>query len=900
MAFDHKEIENKWQRFWAEATVFEVTEDPEKDKYYVLEMFPYPSGKLHMGHVRNYAIGDALARFKRMQGFNVLYPMGYDSFGLPAENAAIEHKANPRLWTYEKINQMRGQQIQMGFSYDWSRMVKTCEPEYYKWNQWIFLKLMEKGLAYRKNAPVNWCEKCQTVLANEQVVNGSCWRCGTEVSEKALEQWFLKITAYADELLAGIDKLTEWPERVRVMQQNWIGKSEGVEIFFKVKDSHHVISTYTAHWNTIYGVTFLVLAPEHPLALELVKGTPKEKDALKFISEMKRLSHIDRVNPDKDKLGFDLGVKAINPVTGREIPVFLTNFVLMDYGTGAVMGTPAHDQRDFEFAKKYGCEVRVVVQPRDRKLAPECMERAFVDEGIMVNSGPFNGLSSAEAMPKVATHLVKERLAKRAVNYKIRDWLVSRQRFWGTPIPVVYCDKCGVVPVPEDKLPVRLPDAAEFGLVGNPLQHVKSFVETTCPRCRAKARRETDTMDTFVDSAWYFLRYSSPREAKKPFDEKKVWQWMPVDQYIGGIEHAILHLLYARFFTKALRDLGLLEVDEPFQRLLAQGMVLKDGAKMSKSLGNVVDPGEIIERFGADTARVFILFAALPEKEFEWSDQGVESARRFLERVYRLVEASKGGMARGEAKEKDLAQSERLLLSKAHRTIQRVTEHMENMRFNYALQALMEFANDLGRLECRDRNVKWFAVRSLVQMLSPFAPHLAEELWQSTKEKGFVSLSKWPACDASRIDVGAETAEAFVESVKADLKNVLALSKIQKPKAVYVFVAAKWKATALAVVREACKGKPDVGLAMKALMARPEFKAQGKQIEAFARAAARKAGETGKPVALDELNALKQALPALVQETGCKVVIEPEESPSRDPLNKARNAFPLKPAIYVE
>ncbi len=900
MVYDHKDIENKWQRFWAEATTFEVQEDPDKEKYYVLEMFPYPSGKLHMGHVRNYTIGDALARFKRMQGHNVLYPMGYDSFGLPAENAAIEHKANPRLWTYEKINQMRGQQIQMGFSYDWSRMVKTCEPQYYKWNQWIFLKLMEKGLAYRKSAPVNWCEKCQTVLANEQVVNGSCWRCGTEVTEKELEQWFLKITAYADELLEGINKLTEWPERVRVMQANWIGKSEGVEIFFRVKDSHHVISTFTAHWNTIYGVTFLVLAPEHPLALELVKGTPKEKQALKFVSEMKRLSRIDRVNPDKEKLGFDLGVKAVNPVTGQEIPVFLTNFVLMDYGTGAVMGTPAHDQRDFEFAKKYGLEVKVVIQPKNEKLAESGMKKAFTGEGLMVESGPFNGLSSVEAMPKVATHLVKERLAKRAVNYKIRDWLVSRQRFWGTPIPVVYCGKCGVVPVPEDQLPVRLPDMAEFGMSGNPLERVKPFVETTCPKCRSKARRETDTMDTFVDSSWYFLRYCSPRETGQPFDGKKVGHWMPVDQYIGGIEHAILHLLYARFFTKALRDMGLVKVDEPFKRLLAQGMVLKDGAKMSKSLGNVVDPGQIIERFGADTARVFILFAALPEKEFEWSDQGVESSRKFLERVYRLVEECKGKLAKGEVKEKQLTQSERLLFSKTHRAIQRATECMEGMRFNYAISAAMEFANDIGRLECNDKNVKWFAVRSLVQLLSPFAPHLAEELWQAIKEKGFVSLSKWPEFDEAKIDKAAEAAEAFVESVKADLKQVLELSKIGKPKAAYVFTAAKWKWAAFAAVKQACGGRPDVGAAMKAIMSNVSFRSKGKEAEAFAKNAAKRAAETGELVEIDEGAALRDAAAALSKEIRVRVVVEPEEKPSRDPLNKARNAFPLKPAIYIE
>ncbi len=899
MAYDHRELENKWQRFWAEATVFEVQEDPDKKKYYVLEMFPYPSGKLHMGHVRNYAIGDALARFKRMQGFNVIYPMGYDSFGLPAENAAIEHKADPRLWTYEKINQMRGQQIQMGFSYDWSRMVKTCEPEYYRWNQWIFLKLMERGLAYRKNAPVNWCEKCATVLANEQVVNGGCWRCGTEVAEKELEQWFLKITHYADELLEDLDKLEGWPERVKAMQRNWIGKSEGIEIFFKVKDSHHVISTFSAH-PYVYGVTFLVLAPEHPMVDKLVKGTSHEAEARKFIDKVKHQSRVDRLNPEKAKEGFDLGVAAINPVNEREIPIFIANFVLMDYGTGAVMGTPAHDQRDFEFAKKFGLDIKVMCQPKGQKLDSATMKSAYTGDGVLVDSGQFTGLPRAEGLQKSATHLVKERLAKRAVNYKIRDWLVSRQRLWGTPIPVVYCDKCGVVPVPEDKLPVKLPEKAEFGLAGNPLEHVKAFAETTCPRCRSKARRETDTMDTFVDSSWYFLRYCSPREAKLPFNRPQAEHWMPVDQYIGGIEHAILHLLYSRFFTKALRDMGLLAVDEPFTRLLAQGMVLKDGAKMSKSLGNTVDPGTIIEKYGADTARTFILFAALPEKEFEWSDQGVEAGRRFLERVYRFVDANKSAMAKGEPKENQLSRTEKLLLSKTHRTILRVTEHMENLRFNYAISGIMEFVNDLHKLECSDRNVKWFAVRTLLQLLSPFAPHLAEELWQTIKEKGFVSLSKWPQADASKIDKAAEAAEELVENVKADLKNVLTLSKIAKPKAAYIYVAAAWKGQAFRVVREACQGKPDVGAAMRALMARPEFKTKGKEIEAFAKNAAKRAVETGERVEIDELNALKEAQALLTAETGCSVVVEPEEKPSRDPLNKARNAFPGKPAIYVE
>ncbi|MFH1238597.1 MAG: leucine--tRNA ligase, partial [bacterium] len=626
--YDFKALERKWQEYWEKNQLFKTREDKNKEKYYVLEMFPYPSGKLHMGHARNYVIGDTYARFLRMNGYNILYPMGYDALGLPAENAAIKNDVNPADWTEKCINTMIEQQRKLGLSYDWSRLVITCRPEYYHWNQWIFLKFYQKGLAYKKKAPINWCPKCKTVLANEQVIQGKCWRCDSKVEVKDLEQWFFKITAYAEELLNDLGKLEGWPERVKIMQKNWIGRSVGTMVNFPLKDSRDSLSIFTTRPDTLYGVKFMTFAPEHPKVQELISGTKYEKEVQKFINRVVIEDKFSRADEDKEKEGVFIGRYAVNPLTGEEIPIYVANFVLMEYGTGAIMAVPAHDQRDFEFAKKYNIPIKVVINPPGEELPVGQMKQAYVEAGIMTDSAQFSGMNSSEAIEKITEYLEQKSWGKKTVQYKLRDWLISRQRYWGTPIPIIYCDKCGMVGVPEDELPVKLPKDVKFTGRGNPLATSETFVNCKCPKCKGKARRETDTMDTFVDSSWYFARYCDPQNNRTPFAKDKVNYWMPVDQYIGGIEHAILHLLYARFFTRALRDLGLYEIDEPFQRLLCQGMVIKDGAKMSKSKGNVVSVDDMVNKYGADTARLFILFASPPERDLEWSDEGVEGAWR--------------------------------------------------------------------------------------------------------------------------------------------------------------------------------------------------------------------------------------------------------------------------------
>ncbi|HET7318155.1 MAG TPA: leucine--tRNA ligase, partial [Nitrospirota bacterium] len=623
--YDFKKVEERWQRSWEEHRTFKVIEDASKPKYYCLEMFPYPSGRIHMGHVRNYAIGDVVSRYKRMRGFNVLHPMGWDSFGLPAENAAIKHNIPPSKWTLENIAFMRDKQLKrLGLSYDWDREVTTCLEEYYRWNQWFFIRMFERGLAYKKLSYVNWCPSCSTVLANEQVENGQCWRCGSLVTHKELDQWFFKITDYAEELLAHCDRLTGWPERVLTMQRNWIGKSVGVEVDFAIEGTGEKLTIFTTRQDTLFGVTFMSIAPEHPMLESLIKGRSRADDVRAFVQRVLREDKAVRTDEKQEKEGIFTGAYAINPMNGSKVPVWVGNFVLMEYGTGAIMSVPAHDQRDFEFAKKYGLPVQVVIQSPGKDLMADTMKQAYVEDGIMANSGVFDGLTNTAAKEKIADYIEQSGLGKRTVNWRLRDWGISRQRYWGTPIPIVYCDACGTVPVPDKDLPVRLPVDVELtGKGRSPLAESKSFRETVCPKCGGKARRETDTMDTFVDSSWYFLRYCSPRENKAPFDKKAAGYWMSVDQYIGGIEHAVLHLLYARFFTKVVRDLGLFDGDEPFKNLLTQGMVIKDGAKMSKSKGNVVDPDHILAKYGADTARLFSLFAAPPERDLDWSDQGV-------------------------------------------------------------------------------------------------------------------------------------------------------------------------------------------------------------------------------------------------------------------------------------
>ncbi len=771
--YSPKDIEKKWQENWEQEGFFAVKEDSQLPKFYCLEMFPYPSGKIHMGHVRNYVIGDVITRYKRMRGFNVLHPMGWDAFGLPAENAAIKHKVHPAKWTFENIAYMKGQLKKMGLSYDWKREVTTCKPEYYKWNQWFFLKMLERGLAYKKASSVNWCPSCETVLANEQVIDNKCWRCDSLVIQKELEQWFFKITSYAEELLRDADKLAGWPEKVVTMQRNWIGRSEGVEVDFRLIGSDKSLRIFTTRQDTLYGATFMSIAKKHPLIAELVKDE-KTIRAIESLSE----------DPEQ-KEGVFTGWYAENPLTGDKIPVWVANFVLMEYGTGAVMAVPAHDQRDFEFAKKYGLPVKAVIVPENTEhriqntdnppsppfdkggmggFVPDLLSQAFEDDGILINSSQVTGLPCKEARDKIADYLEQKGLGKKVVNYKLRDWGVSRQRYWGTPIPIIYCPSCGMVPVPESDLPVILPHDVVFtGKGASPLSEAKDFINTKCPRCKAPARRETDTMDTFVDSSWYFVAYCFGGDEKIDFNSKlltpdsKLSYWMPVDQYIGGIEHAVLHLLYSRFFTKVIRNIGLIKTHEPFISLLTQGMVIKDGAKMSKSKGNVVDPDFLIDKYGTDTVRVFCMFAAPPERDLEWSDQGVEGAYRFLNRIWGLVykNSDKLQVTNNELRDNKVPSlvTDHLspLLRKTHQTIKKVTGSIErDYHFNTAIAALMELVNEITAFtpeNNNDRETLKFVIRQMLLLLSPFAPHVAEELWAQLGEKENILKKPWPVWD---------------------------------------------------------------------------------------------------------------------------------------------------------
>lgn len=783
------EIEEKWQKIWEEKKSFKVTEAPDKKKYYLLEMFPYPSGKIHMGHVRNYTIGDVVARYKRMKGFNVLHPMGWDAFGMPAENAAIAHRIHPAVWTNDNIAFMKKQLKRMGFSYDWDREISTCEPEYYKWEQLFFLWMYEKGLAYKKTSLVNWCGTCQTVLANEQVEGGLCWRCASEVTQRELDQWFFRITTYVEELLEHCDKLPGWPEKVITMQKNWIGKSHGCEISFPMADGSGEIKVFTTRQDTIFGATFMLIAAEHPLVMELVKGKEKEEEVREWVEKIKKQDKVIRTSDYYEKEGIFLDAYCLNPVTKKKMPIYAANFVLADYGTGCVMAVPTHDQRDFEFAKKYNLPLIVVIQPHNKALNVHTMTEAYVDEGVLVNSGPFNGMENMKALDKIAAYLESLGRGKKTVQYRLRDWGISRQRYWGAPIPIIYCDKCGTVPVPEQDLPVVLPKDVELtGEGGSPLARHEAFFKTTCPNCRGPARRETDTMDTFVESSWYFDRFCCAHYDKKPgLDRKALDYWMPVDQYIGGIEHAILHLLYSRFYTKMLRDFGVLGFDEPFTNLLTQGMVCKETMrcrthgylfpsevengvckqcnqevvvgkteKMSKSLKNVVDPDYLIDRYGADTARIFCLFAAPPEKDLEWSDQGVEGSFRFLNRTWRIVmdylEDIKGLKPfKGET---ELEDDLKILRRKTHQTIKKVSKDIEDrFHFNTAISAVMELVNTLyGTQRPTDvvgLQVVRETVESMLKLLAPIVPHFAEELWAHLGHKDMLVDVSWPEYDPS-------------------------------------------------------------------------------------------------------------------------------------------------------
>ncbi|MDR3321019.1 MAG: leucine--tRNA ligase [Synergistaceae bacterium] len=768
MAYDFRAIEPKWQRKWEEAGSFHVETDDGRPKYYCLEMFPYPSGALHMGHLRNYSIGDLTARFLRMNGYNVMYPMGFDSFGMPAENAAIKMKTHPAVWTAKNIDHMIEQLKSMGCSYDWRRIVKTFQPDYYRWSQWFFLQMFERGLAYRKHAPVNWCETCGTVLANEQVIgDGVCWRCDTPVVKRGLEQWFLRITDYAEELLEYLDKLTGWPERVLTMQRNWIGRSEGVRFNIEIADTGLSIEAFTTRIDTIFGITFVAIAAEHPIVGVLASrsGEEKRRGIFEFAERMSQRSAIERTAAGGDKMGFDTGFEAINPANGTRVPIWIADYILMDYGTGAIMGVPAHDQRDFDFVRKFGLGLIPVVR-REGELIPnpDEMTAATEADGVSCNSGEFDGLPTPVAIERIGRWFEERGLGKRETQYRLRDWLISRQRYWGTPIPIVYCDECGIVPVPEKDLPVELPLGAKIpDNGGNALLDCPDWVNTACPKCGRPASRETDTMDTFICSSWYFFRYLSPGSDETPFRRGDAEYWMPADLYIGGIEHACLHLIYARFFTKMISDLGLIPPDmrEPFTGLLTQGMVIKDGAKMSKSLGNVVDPDEIIKKYGADTARLFILFASPPDRSLDWSDKGVEGANRFLNRVYRLVGERSGHLKSADRHRIPMdslsTEGQRDLKRLIHSTIDRVTRDIRDERqLNTAVARLMELCNGLVAYNLRDatdRALLREGAESLLLCLSPFCPHVCEELWELIGGEGLLASASWPVADKGALKV---------------------------------------------------------------------------------------------------------------------------------------------------
>lgn len=877
---DWRKVEEKWQKKWAEDEVFKVSEDSDKEKYYVLEMFPYPSGDgLHMGHSFNYTIGDVYARFKRMNGFNVLYPMGYDSFGLPAENAAIKAGVHPKEYTDAAILNFVRQQKSLGLSYDWERTISTCTPEYYRWNQYFFLKFMEKDLVYRKSAYVNWCPLCNTVLANEQVHDGRCWRHeDTEVEQRELEQWFIKTTEYAEELLRRIDCL-EWPERIKRMQHNWIGKSEGVTLRFDVveEDGTRIdeVETFTTRVDTVYGITYLVLAAEHPKVLEYVKGTKREKEVEEFIRAVRTQTIIERTAEGREKNGIFLGKYFINPFTGEKCPLWVADYALYDYGTGAVMAVPAHDQRDFEFARKYDLPMRVVITPPGHEMNPQRMVRAYTNDGEMVNSGEFNGLPNRDAMEVIADLAESKDWGRRAVSYKLKDWLISRQRYWGTPIPIINCDKCGMVPVPVKDLPVLLPEDITFGK-GNPLKSNKNFLNTSCPDCGGEATRETDTMDTFFDSSWYFLRYCDSKNTDEPFDRENVEYWMNVDQYIGGAEHACMHLIYARFFTMVLRDMGYLTFDEPFERLFNQGMIHGvDGFVMSKSRGNVVNPTDTIERYSADALRFFLVSIASPNKDFSWSDRGIESASRFVNRMYEHLSEIKIGV------------SNEKVVSKLNKTIRGVTEDIDNFRYNYAIQKIRSFFGYLGKVESRD------TVEGFLRMLHPFCPHMTEEVWEKLGNRQYLSLARWPSYDESKIDEKLDRAEELQRQTTDDIRSIIELVG-KKPEKITLYLAPEWK---YKVYRTALENKENPNAIISAAMKDAEVRKRGKE-------GARYAQQLGKDIAKlasvldkeDERKAIQEHAEIIAEEFECDIELMEAEGSSNP---KAKQAAPGKPAIYI-
>jgi leucyl-tRNA synthetase len=873
---DFKTIQKKWQNKWEQSKIFEVKESSKKKKFYCLEMFPYPSGSgLHMGHAFNYTIGDIYARFKRMQGFNVLYPMGYDSLGLPAENAAIKANIHPKEYTETAVRNYIRQQKELGLSYDWTRMVKTHDPDYYKWDQWIFLKMFEKNLAYRKKAPVNWCPKCNSVLANEQVHNGKCWRHKeTDVQIGHLEQWFFKITKYAEELYDDIDNLTGWPEEIKAMQKNWIGKSYGAEIKFTINGIDWPI--FTTRPDTIYGVTFMVVSAQHPQLMSLVTKEQK-KEVETFLKKIKSTSEKDFT--DLEKEGAFTGSYAINPINNAKVPVYTGNFVVADYGAGMVMAVPAHDQRDFEFAKKYNIPIKVVIQPRNCELNAEKMSKAFTFDGILINSKDFDGMNNREAINEIPKFLEKKKLGKKVTNYKLRDWLISRQRYWGTPIPIIYCDNCGIVPVPEKDLPVKLPENVKFG-EGNPLLTSKEFVETKCPKCKGKARRETDTMDTFVNSSWYFLRYTDTHNDKKIFDEKKAKYWLPIDLYIGGAEHACMHLIYFRFYTKFLRDLKLLNFNEPAVKLFNQGMVHgSDGAVMSKSRGNVVLPEEVSDKYGIDTARLFLMSQSTPNKDTLWSDKGIEGSFKFINRVMNYFGNFKEG------------KTSLRIENKLHKTIRDMTDDIENIKYNLAIIKLRMLFDAIEEETISKSDASIF-----LQLLSPICPHVAEEYWEKLGNKSFISTSSWPEHNPKKINEKIEYIENLTYDTKKDILHVLELAKIPNPKEIELIVSESWKYSLFSKMKEIIDGQTRNPADIIKQLMQTDLKRYGQEIIKIVPRFVDKLPEQILSQK-EELSAFEEIKKQLEEEFKCKFKIVKAED-SKEP--KGKLAIPGRPTIILK
>lgn len=926
--YDFKVIEKKWQNRWEQEKIFEVVELPEdkKQKFYVLEMYPYPSGSgLHMGHLRNYSIGDAYARFKRMNGYNILYPMGYDSFGLPAENAAIDEGANPEAYTNANMDLMMAQQKRIGLSYDWTRMIYSHDPNYYRWDQWFFLKMLEKGLAYRQESYVNWCPQCHTVLANEQVLNGKCWRCSAEVSQKFLTQWFLKIRAYAEELLEGLDKV-DWPEKVKTMQRNWIGRSEGTIIQFPIDGENRTIDIFTTRPDTVFGVTFMVFAPEHPWVSKWIKGTEFEAEFNQFYEEVMKQDKFARTDIEIEKKGMFIGKYAINPLTEEKVPIYVGNFVIYEYGAGAVMAVPGHDQRDFEFAKKYDIPIKVVIQPFDYELNPDKMSRAYEADGILANSEEFNDMENRSAVKTITEKLTEIGKGSFTINYKLRDWLISRQRYWGCPIPIIYCKDCGIVPVRYEDLPVKLPEDVNFTGKGNPIQTSKTFLETTCPKCGKSAERETDTMDTFVDSSWYFLRFCDPHEQDLPFKKNIADYWMNVDQYIGGIEHAILHLLYARFFTKVARDLGLHSIDEPFQRLLTQGMINKNhpyctecetfamknemqdkvckrcgteyilkSVKMSKSLGNTVDPIGIMDKYGADAARFFILFGASPKSGLEWSDEGVDFAFKYVRNTFLML------MEEPQKISKKKSIRDTLILYYLHKTIKNVSESLETIDIRDGINQLIQFSSELSKYKNEGANKKVFeeCKEKLTILLHPFIPHVTEEIWHSLSKDDLLSVSKWPDYDTTYLTVENNYKWNLLNNTIDSINHILIIIKLEQPNEINLIIGDQWKydiMTQLLTLTEKTKDQKEI---IKKLMSKEENRTHGKFVSQTVVKVMKNLGKFIIP----PLNSQEeysyfteiQSILKLKYQCEIKIIKEPQ---AKD--KKALQALPGRPAIIIK